>query len=146
VSGPNSGTITGTGANLTYAPLGAYGTITFTYVVNDGLVDSAPATVSISVAAPSGKPSAPSSLIASALSSSQIRLIWTDNSINEDGFKIERSMDNKTWTQIDSVPMNTTGYTATGLLSNKNYYFRVRAWNVLGYSSYSNVRSAKTQR
>jgi len=38
-------------------------------------------------------PEAPSGLSASALSSSSIRLTWTDNSGNETGFKVERSLD-----------------------------------------------------
>src|SRR5206468_12564526 len=38
-------------------------------------------------------PAAPSSLAATATSSSQINLSWTDNSSNESGFKIERATD-----------------------------------------------------
>jgi hypothetical protein len=49
-SGPTNGTLTGTAPELTYTP-GAdwYGTDTFTFTVNDGTVDSAPATVTITV-------------------------------------------------------------------------------------------------
>ena len=36
-------------------------------------------------------PNAPSSLTATAASSSQINLAWTDNSTNETGFKVERA-------------------------------------------------------
>jgi uncharacterized repeat protein (TIGR01451 family) len=47
---PGHGTLAGTGANLTYTPATGYsGTDSFTYAVNDGHVDSAPATVSITV-------------------------------------------------------------------------------------------------
>jgi hypothetical protein len=35
-------------------------------------------------------PAAPTNLVATAVSSSQINLTWTDNSNNETGFKIER--------------------------------------------------------
>lgn len=51
-SGPSNGVLTGTAPNLTYTPTAAYvGPDSFTFVVNDGYVDSAPATVSIDVQA-----------------------------------------------------------------------------------------------
>jgi gliding motility-associated-like protein len=47
---PTNGTLSGTGANLTYTPNANYnGPDAFTFKVNDGTVDSAPGTVSISV-------------------------------------------------------------------------------------------------
>jgi hypothetical protein len=53
ISTPANGTLTGTIPNLTYTPApGFTGNDSFTFVVNDGTVDSAPATVSITVNAP----------------------------------------------------------------------------------------------
>jgi VCBS repeat-containing protein len=50
VSGPTSGTLTGTGANKVYTPNANFnGTDSFTYKVNDGTSDSTVATVSITV-------------------------------------------------------------------------------------------------
>ena len=50
VSGPQNGTLTGTGANRTYTPAANFnGTDSFTFKVNDGTVDSNIATVSITV-------------------------------------------------------------------------------------------------
>ena len=50
VTGPTHGTLSGTGANLTYTPNAGYtGPDSFTYKTNDGKADSAPATVSITV-------------------------------------------------------------------------------------------------
>lgn len=52
VSPPASGTITGTAPNLSYAPpAGWQGTATFSYVVEDGIEDSAPAVVTVTVSA-----------------------------------------------------------------------------------------------
>jgi uncharacterized protein len=74
-----------------------------------------------------------------------LNLSWSDNSTNEDGFKIERSTDNKAWTQITTVGLNVRTHVDSGLISVKTYYYRVRAFNRLGNSSYSNMKSAKTR-
>jgi hypothetical protein len=42
-------------------------------------------------------PAAPSDLAAAPISTSQLRLTWTDNSDNENGFRIERSPDGVTF-------------------------------------------------
>ncbi len=96
---------------------------------------SAPSTPSI--------PPAPDSLAASAVSSSQINLTWTDNSSNEDGFAILRSTDNVSFGQIATVGANVTSYSNTGLTANTLYYYRVQAYNSGGSSS-SSVASATT--
>jgi hypothetical protein len=96
--------------------------------------------------APPALPAAPSGLTATAVSKSQINLAWIDNSGNETGFKIERSTDNKTFAQIATVGVNVKTYSNTGLSQNKNYYYRVRAYNDGGNSAFSNVASAKTPR
>lgn len=50
VSGPSNGSLSGTGANLSYTPAANYsGTDSFTFKVNDGTVDSGAATISITV-------------------------------------------------------------------------------------------------
>jgi len=50
ISGPSHGNLSGTGANLLYSPDSGYsGLDLFTFVVNDGKVDSEPATISIAI-------------------------------------------------------------------------------------------------
>ncbi|MEK6323685.1 MAG: fibronectin type III domain-containing protein [Acidobacteriota bacterium] len=93
---------------------------------------------------PPTPPAAPTGLTAAAVSSSQINLAWTDGSTNEDGFKIEQSTDNITFTQIDTVGPNATARSVTGLAPATIYYFRVRAFNTAGDSAYSNTASATT--
>src|SRR6185369_2960447 len=116
----------------TFTPnTGWSGTTTFTFKVNDSALDSAVATVTITVAAATSTPAAPSGLTATAISKTQIDLAWTDNSSNEDGCKIERSTNGSTWTQIATVGPNVRNYSSTGLSANKLYYYRVRAYNVL---------------
>ena len=48
-------------------------------------------------------PADPSSLVAADSSSTAIKLTWHDNSVRETGYKIERSTDDKTFSQINSV-------------------------------------------
>jgi titin len=95
--------------------------------------------------AATSKPSAPSNLTASAISSNQINLAWSDKSDNETGFKIYRSTDGSNFTQIATVDRNVTTYSSTGLSPNKKYYYRVRAYNGVGNSSNSNSANATTK-
>ena len=57
VAPPKNGTLSGTGANLTYTPKPDFnGTDPFTYKVNDGKLDSAVATIGITVTAVNDRP------------------------------------------------------------------------------------------
>ncbi|MCP4378657.1 MAG: tandem-95 repeat protein, partial [bacterium] len=59
VSGPGNGSLSGTAPDLTYTPnVNFHGSDSFTYRSNDGLLDSAPATVSITVNAANDAPTA----------------------------------------------------------------------------------------
>ena len=96
---------------------------------------------------PGATPAAPSGLSASAASSSQINLSWTDNANNETGFKIERKTGaNGTWAQIDMVGANVTSYPDTGLSAGTQYFYRVRSYiSGVANSNYSNEANATTQ-
>jgi hypothetical protein len=90
-------------------------------------------------------PAAPTKLALTVVSKSQINLSWLDNSSNESGFLIERSLDGINFIQVAMVGPNTKSWSATGLLANTRYYFRIRAWNSGGNSSYSSIANAKTK-
>lgn len=94
------------------------------------------------VAAP--PPVAPSNLNGMAAGSTQININWSDLSGSESGFLVERSNDSLNFTQIGSLPTNSTSYADTTLQANTLYSYRVRAWNSSGNSSFSNVASAAT--
>lgn len=89
-------------------------------------------------------PAAPTNLNATAAACDQINLTWTDNADNESGFKIERSPNGSTFSQIDTVGANITDYSDTTVAENTTYWYRVRAYNTAGDSAYSNTDSATT--
>ena len=90
-------------------------------------------------------PEVPSDLEASAVSSSEIKLTWQDNSDNESGFKIERKISGGTYKQIAVVDDGITNYRNTGLSTDTKYYYRVRAYNSTGNSAFTNEASATTK-
>ncbi len=113
--------------------------------VETGAVDADYALVVSGVStAPIPPPAAPTALSATAVSSSQIDLSWTDNANNETGFKVERSPDGAAWAEIAQVGANVTVYPDTGLAASTTYFYRVRAFNGGGDSAYSNTASATT--
>lgn len=88
-------------------------------------------------------PTAPSGLIATVASTSEVTLTWTDNSNGESGIKVERSADNSTFSLINTLGANTTSYTDSGLNASTTYYYRVGSYNGSG-TSYSAAASATT--
>ena len=91
-------------------------------------------------------PAAPTNLVATTFSTTQINLSWTDNSGDETGFRIERCTGSgcTNFTQVAEVGGNVTTFANTGLTRNTTYTYRVRAFNAGGNSAYSNVASART--
>ena len=90
-------------------------------------------------------PSAAADLSGSSVSSTEIRLIWRDNSNNEDGFKIERRLGSTgNWSQIATVGANVVTCNDAGLSPETTYQYRVRAYSEAGNSDYSNSVSVTT--
>src|SRR5207237_1287952 len=89
-------------------------------------------------------PAAPSNLSATAVSSSQINLTWTNNASNATGISIQRSGDGINFTVIATVASSVRSYADTGLTAGTKYYYRVQAANAVGFSAFSKVVTAVT--
>jgi subtilisin family serine protease len=97
------------------------------------------------VSMPEAPPVAPTSLAAVVISSTQINLSWTDNSINETGFKIfRRTGTTGNWTIIATPGQNTTLFQNTGLTPGTTYSYTVLAYNPTGDSAGSNEVTVTT--
>lgn len=68
-----------------------------------------------------------------------INLSWQDNSNDEDGFIIERSTDGSSYTKIDTVAANVINYTDNNVTLGQMYFYKVKAYNNLGSSLYTNI-------
>ncbi|MBL0744243.1 fibronectin type III domain-containing protein [Chryseolinea lacunae] len=90
---------------------------------------------------------APTSLIASANSKTNIIIGWSDNSPTETGFEVYRSTTTAdgVYSLIGTTATDVATYTDnTGATNGKKYYYKVRAIIPGGFTGYSNVASAGT--
>jgi hypothetical protein len=70
--------------------------------------------------------SAPDPLSVSGKTSTSVSLSWTNVS-GEDGYSIERSKDNITFTEVGTTATDVTTFTDSGLSDGLRYFYRVRA-------------------
>ena len=89
-------------------------------------------------------PADPSGLSASAIAYNQVDISWTDNSNDETGFEIDRSVNGGGFSLLDSVSAGTTSYSDTSTSELTDYDYRVRAVKGASQSGNSNTASATT--
>jgi hypothetical protein len=138
-SGPAWLSVASNGALIGTPGGGDVGLNSFGVSVSDGRGGSDTATLQINVIS---SLAAPSNLTATAVGSRRIALSWSDNSAGESGFKIERSINSRPFSQIATVGANVTTFFHTGLRRGRTFTYRVRAYNSSGNSTYSNTASA----
>ncbi len=98
-----------------------------------------------SATTPDGLPLAPSDLLVEAISAHHVDLHWMDNSGDEDGFKVERKIDEDgEYTQVGQALANVGEYHDFLVERSTTYYYRVRAFNNYGNSLYSDEDYAAT--
>ena len=90
-------------------------------------------------------PAAPDGLVASALSSTEIRLEWTDHSSNEDEFRVQRRLSTSDdFSTVGTTDANDTTFDDDGLSDGTAYVYRVQACNSVGCSAFTSEASAST--
>jgi len=88
-------------------------------------------------------PVAPTDLTTTVVSNTQSDLTWIDNATDETGYEVERTVNNVTWTLVDTLPADTTSYSDTGLTDGTMYGYRVQAINAVGGSGHA-INAAAT--
>jgi subtilisin family serine protease len=122
-----------------------------------GIVDASAAMASIIADPPPPPPSGPppvprptpqpgaTNVSANAVDATHIQISWFDSAANETGFRIDRSLDNgATWSQAGTVKAGITTYLNGSLQAGTQYWYRVRSYDSLGSSPWSDVVSATT--
>ena len=80
-------------------------------------------------------PAAPTNLVMTPVGRASVRLAWADASDNETGFRVFRSTDGTTWSQLATLGAGATAYTATWLRSHAEYQFKIASFNGVGESA-----------
>jgi len=84
---------------------------------------------------------APSNVVASPLSASEVNVTWQDNSSNETGFEVHRSTAGAAFAVLASTGAGVISYSDLGLTPSTQYCYKVRAFRTTGsttsYSQFS---------
>ena len=152
----DSGVLTGTSA-VGHVNVSVVGVTTLTLVASNGVAGSIDydhadwagarllTSTTTTVTPPVVVPAAPVSLVATAVSSSQINLSWLAGGATQTGFAIDRSIDGGvTFTPLATTAATMLSYSDTGLAAATKYVYRVRATNTAGTSIASSTATATT--
>lgn len=141
------------GANVTsYTETVFHADKTYTYILRAVNSTASSDNITVSVTTPRFElplavPVAPADLEATTLSDSEIELQWADNSSNEIGFQLDRKKVGAggAYEEIARVRSDVTEFRDCGLSQGTAYCYRIRAYNEVGVSGFSNEANAVTQ-
>ncbi len=95
----------------------------------------------------SSKLSYPSGFAVKEVATDAIKLVWNKSS-NASGYYIYRSIDNKNFSKIKTLPSSSTSYTNTALYLDTTYYYKIASYvnsnGSIGLSAKSPAVNAKT--
>lgn len=139
---------TATGASSPVTVTGLTNGTAYTFTVRaTNVVGTGPASGPSNSVTPSIAPPKPSNLAAvSNAVPLQVNLTWSDNSANETGFTIRRALDSGFTNSLATftTAANATSFADKTVIAGTTYYYRIRAFNGSGSSSYSNTASVIT--
>lgn len=91
-------------------------------------------------------PVAPSDLVARVINGVTVELRWNDNSLNEQGFRIERRTPGYEFASVGEVSTDVRLYKDDKTDQDHKYVYRVQAFNSKGSSEYSNEVLVETKK
>ena len=86
----------------------------------------------------------PGNLSAQTNSPGAVQITWVDSSDNEDGFILERKHGSFSYVQIATILANSNSYIDSNIVDTTTYTYRIKSFNYLAQSAYSNESSVKT--
>ena len=95
-------------------------------------------------AEPVTPPAAPTVLTGVAGTPRSVELNWIDNSVNEEGFRIERRTGGGAWTQVTAAAADAIKWMDEAVAPTTAYSYRVKAYNAGGESAWSNEFTVTT--
>ncbi len=88
---------------------------------------------------------APTSLIPTPVGTNRIDLRWTDTSGYESTYYVERAPGtNGPWVALATLEADVTNYSDLNLYAASTWYYRVRAYNSVGFTAYCAITNATT--
>ena len=133
---------------LTYTHSAAVAGTTYTYLVKAVKLESSASgsyvntsvgeMAQVTYQSPSPVPPAPTGLTVTGTGSTNFALTWQDNATDETSYEVEwRNPSTNVWSQVASLPPNTTAFTHNGATAGLTNHYRVRAVNANGPSAYT---------
>jgi hypothetical protein len=89
-------------------------------------------------------PDPPSGLKITSVSATKVGLEWTDQSVNENGFRIYRKKNNGSYVEAGTTPADSNKFIDYGLEANSTYFYHVVSFSNIGESDKSEEVSATT--